>query len=491
MTMRKNVFGIFLICCLLCGLLSAGVSAAEPAKAGDSLDWTVSYDGTLTISGSGAMYDWSRTEDEPWFPYLTGIRRVEIGSGVTHIGAFAFFSCIALEEAGIPGSVTSVGSYAFGYCDRLSRVAYPKTPEQWSAITREAGNGALDAAAVDCLSAQPSSQQLSVNGELRAAEIYNIGGNNYFKLRDVAMLLNGTLAQFSVGYDAASGTITVQTGAPYEPAGGELATGTDRSDTCKASTQLLTIDGSAPAVTAYNIGGNNFFKLRELGDALGFQVDYDAATNTVLVSAGNAAAPTPPPPEDEKENLPDTPDPVPTPPDPQGPGEDDNRHDPTPPDPQGPGEDDNRHDPTPPASDRSAARSLYENALDRYDRQEYATAVTLLAEAAEAGSADAMYLLGYSYEYGQGVEKNNEQAARFYARGAEAGNDKAMCALGYCYENGKGLAVNFEKAAEWYKESAEAGNTDAMRKLADCYESGLGVSPDDNMAEYWRAMAAG
>ena len=111
------------------------------------------------------------------------------------------------------------------------------------------------------------------------------GGNNYFKLRDVAMLLNGTLAQFSVGYDAASGTITVQTGAPYEPAGGELATGTDRSDTCKASTQLLTIDGSAPAVTAYNIGGNNFFKLRELGEALNFSVDYDEATRTMVVAS--------------------------------------------------------------------------------------------------------------------------------------------------------------------------------------------------------------
>ena len=44
------------------------------------------------------------------------------------------------------------------------------------------------------------------------------------------------------------------------------------------------IDGkAADGLSVYNIGGNNYFKLRDLGDALGFTVDYDADSNTAIV----------------------------------------------------------------------------------------------------------------------------------------------------------------------------------------------------------------
>ena len=44
---------------------------------------------------------------------------------------------------------------------------------------------------------------------------YNINGNNYFKLRDLAALLNGTQAQFQVGWNDAARTITLTTDAAY------------------------------------------------------------------------------------------------------------------------------------------------------------------------------------------------------------------------------------------------------------------------------------
>ena len=52
--------------------------------------------------------------------------------------------------------------------------------------------------------AQLSNQKLSFNGmDFSEVEKYNIDGSNYFKLRDVAALLDGTVAQFNVGYDNA------------------------------------------------------------------------------------------------------------------------------------------------------------------------------------------------------------------------------------------------------------------------------------------------
>ena len=128
-----------------------------------------------------------------------------------------------------------------------------------------------------------STQHLAVNGVNQNAEAYNIDGHNYFKLRDVAMLLNGTGSQFSVTYDAATRTIFAETGAAYTPVGGELQTGEDRSASCTRSTQALIVNGRRVELTAYMFGGNNYFQLRELGAVLGFDVDYDEATRTMLV----------------------------------------------------------------------------------------------------------------------------------------------------------------------------------------------------------------
>ena len=116
-------------------------------------------------------------------------------------------------------------------------------------------------------------------------DVYNINGNNYFKLRDIAMKLNGTDSTFAVGYDNATRTITCTTGEAYEPNGSELVIGEDLSDTAVRSNQPLYVDGELSTIKAYNLGGNNFFQLRELGAALGFGVDYDTATRTVIIDS--------------------------------------------------------------------------------------------------------------------------------------------------------------------------------------------------------------
>lgn len=135
----------------------------------------------------------------------------------------------------------------------------------------------------------PTKQKLTVDGVEKQTEIYNINGANYFKLRDMAALLNGTGAQFSVDYDAETNSIAIQTGAAYEPNGSELVlpetdAAAEKAGKAVTSAQSLTINGAQVFLAPYNIGGNNYFALRELGSALGFGVDYDEATATMLVS---------------------------------------------------------------------------------------------------------------------------------------------------------------------------------------------------------------
>jgi hypothetical protein len=131
-----------------------------------------------------------------------------------------------------------------------------------------------------------SPQKLSVNGELKETEIYNIDGTNFFKLRDLAALLNGTPYQFNVDYDKAANAIVVKTKTPYTTAnGGELKTGVDNSSKAVRSAQSLLIDGKAVDLEAYNIGGTNFFGLRALEPYIGYTVGYDSATNTATITS--------------------------------------------------------------------------------------------------------------------------------------------------------------------------------------------------------------
>lgn len=148
--------------------------------------------------------------------------------------------------------------------------------------------------ALPCASAAdvtPSPQKLSVDGTDADCDKYNIDGSNYFKLRDLAYLLSKSDSRFSVAFDAESNAVTVVPGGDYVPVGGELERGKDLSKTAVASKQSVLINGEAvEGISVYNIGGNNYFKLRDLGSALGFTVAFDADANTaVVLSKGSKA----------------------------------------------------------------------------------------------------------------------------------------------------------------------------------------------------------
>lgn len=139
-------------------------------------------------------------------------------------------------------------------------------------------------------SAVGSSQSLSVDGVAVQCPMVNIGGYNYFRLRDLAMLMRDTQAAFSVDFDAEARTVSVTTGGKYAPVGGEL-TGAADTASCVRSGWTLLVDGRAADVSVYNIGGSNYYKLRDLADAIGFDVDYINATRLVAISGKKRSTP--------------------------------------------------------------------------------------------------------------------------------------------------------------------------------------------------------
>ena len=91
---------------------------------GDEVSWTLNG-GTLTITGTGAMWDYTFS-DHSMFYEREDISAVVIESGVTHIGAYLFHGCHGIESVSIPDSVSSVGSSAFIYCTHLNNVVIPE-----------------------------------------------------------------------------------------------------------------------------------------------------------------------------------------------------------------------------------------------------------------------------------------------------------------------------------------------------------------------------
>lgn len=137
-------------------------------------------------------------------------------------------------------------------------------------------------------SAQPveavsTTSSIFVNDERLYINGYNINGNNYFKLRDLAAALKGTNSRFDVVWNAEQNSIGLKTGLDYS---GDEVLGNSWSLTEKtavASTASLNIDGAEVDVEAYNIEDNNYYKLRDLGEGAAFEVYWNEEQNSVCI----------------------------------------------------------------------------------------------------------------------------------------------------------------------------------------------------------------
>lgn len=96
---------------------------------GENLNWKLTEEGTLTISGSGDMYEFSNvaSSEPPWEAYADQITNVNIKPGVTSIGRYAFYHLEQLETVSIPEGITKIGDHAFYFCSKLSGIDIPES----------------------------------------------------------------------------------------------------------------------------------------------------------------------------------------------------------------------------------------------------------------------------------------------------------------------------------------------------------------------------
>ena len=96
----------------------ASSTVVDSGKCGDNLTWTLYEDGLLSITGTGAMTDYSYISgSRPWDAYKDKVTLLSLKDGITHVGNFAFYGYSGFTgDLTIPDSVTSIGGYAFQNC---------------------------------------------------------------------------------------------------------------------------------------------------------------------------------------------------------------------------------------------------------------------------------------------------------------------------------------------------------------------------------------
>jgi len=92
---------------------------------GENLTWKLDDTGVLTISGTGAMAEYTNTSQPSWSQYKSLISDVVVSEGVTSISNYAFSGCSALKSLTLSSSVTSIGTRAFQGCANLEAPVFP------------------------------------------------------------------------------------------------------------------------------------------------------------------------------------------------------------------------------------------------------------------------------------------------------------------------------------------------------------------------------
>lgn len=97
-----------------------------------------------------------------------------------------------------------------------------------------------------------------------------------------------------------------------------------------------------------------------------------------------------------------------------------------------------------------------------------------LRRAAEEGDPLAQAGLAALYDRGEAVEKNYQEAAKWWRKSAEQGSSMSAFILATYYRHGKGVELNITESAKWYQRAAVGGNRAAQAAIGNFFMMALG-----------------
>lgn len=132
--------------------------------------------------------------------------------------------------------------------------------------------------------ATSTSTNIIINGEKEVSvEGYNIDGYNYFKIRDLAMVLSSTNKAFDVSWDSDISAIKIISNKKYTVVGGELEPGDGTNKNALPTASPIIFDGLKINITSYTINAYNYFKLRDISEILDTDVGWNSDLNAIEI----------------------------------------------------------------------------------------------------------------------------------------------------------------------------------------------------------------
>ena len=164
-------------------------------KCGNNLTWILDSDGTMTISGTGAMADYDSHYNQPWVDQRSNIKHLVVENGVTSIGDCAFNNCTALKDADMSKAMRlkTIDKDAFTNCSELENVSLPMDGE-----LEEIQYNAFSFYDIGDKNLVPSIKKIIIPTSVRKIDTYAFDGCK--ELTTVIFAKGSQLAE--VGYDA-------------------------------------------------------------------------------------------------------------------------------------------------------------------------------------------------------------------------------------------------------------------------------------------------
>ena len=114
--MKNKISILMLVVVIVATILMPMTTMAAQSGTTGELTWNLDDSGTLTISGTGKMPDYSSSSPAPWYTYRDSIKNIVVENGVLNLGSEAFSGCINAESVAISDSVEALGKIAFDSC---------------------------------------------------------------------------------------------------------------------------------------------------------------------------------------------------------------------------------------------------------------------------------------------------------------------------------------------------------------------------------------
>ena len=131
-----------------------------------------------------------------------------------------------------------------------------------------------------------------------------------------------------------------------------------------------------------------------------------------------------------------------------------------------------------PSGTSAATQEFAQEAKRLILQKQYSEARHFAEQACDGGSAESCVNLGWLYDTGHGVRRDESRAASFYQRACDGGSAEGCFNLGADYDAGKGVAPDHAQGAALFEKACDGGNAEGCGDLGEHYAKGLGVAQD-------------